>query len=46
MPKAAAALRQLVAETVELVERNLPTVDTAACRKALARRDEPWVLPA
>src|ERR1044071_3518819 len=38
MPKAAAALRQLVAETVELVERDLPTVDTAACRKAPPRR--------
>jgi hypothetical protein len=36
----------LVAETVDLVERELPQVDTAAARKALARRDEPWELPA
>jgi hypothetical protein len=32
----------LVAETVDLVERELPAVDTTACRKALARRDLPW----
>lgn len=42
-------LRDLVAETVELVERELPHdadrqrgVDTSACRTALARNDPPW----
>ncbi len=44
MARAAGDLRGLVAETVELVERELPGVDTAACRKALARRDEPWAM--
>ena len=45
-PEAASRLRALVAETVELVERELPGVDTGAARKALARRDQAWELPA
>jgi hypothetical protein len=39
-------LRDLVADTVALVERELPEVDTAAARKGLARRDEAWPMPA
>jgi len=42
-------LRDLVAETADLVERELPHdrdaqrgVDTSACRKSLARNDLPW----
>jgi len=38
-------LRELVTETVALVERELPEVDTAACRKGLARLDAPWDIP-
>jgi hypothetical protein len=41
---AAKELRALVSETVELVERELPAVDTGACRRALARDDAPWVM--
>lgn len=40
--RAVEELRTLVGEMVDLVERELPEVDTAACRRALARRDEPW----
>jgi hypothetical protein len=40
--EAASALRALVAETVDLVDRELPEVDTSAVRKSLASRDEPW----
>jgi hypothetical protein len=36
------ALRSLVADAVALVERELPEVDTAACRRALERHDVPW----
>jgi hypothetical protein len=43
--RAVLQLRELVADTVALVERELPEVDTAACRKGLARRDEPWAMP-
>jgi hypothetical protein len=39
---AAHALHGLVSDTVALVERELPDVDTAAVRKALASREEPW----
>jgi hypothetical protein len=39
---AAASLHALVSETVALVERELPEVDTSAVRKALASRDQPW----
>ncbi len=42
IPTAARDLRGLVAETVVLVERELPEVDTGAVRKALARDDRPW----
>ncbi len=44
LPPAAAAmqLQALVSETVALVERELPAVDTSAVRKALASRDQPW----
>lgn len=40
--EAAEQLRQLVEETVGLVERHLPEVDTTSVRKALASRDESW----
>jgi hypothetical protein len=40
--RAAADLRELVRETTELVERHMPGVDTAACRRALARDDGAW----
>ncbi len=39
---AAIQLRSLVADTVTIVERQLPEVDTAAARKALARNDGAW----
>jgi len=42
--RAAEDLHALVTETVALVERELPGVDTSACRKALARRDAPWTM--
>jgi hypothetical protein len=42
IPAAAKDLRKLVAETVALVERELPEVDTAAAHKAIDRQDEPW----
>jgi hypothetical protein len=42
---AAAELRTLVAETTDLVERELPVIDTTACRKSLARNDRPWTQP-
>ncbi len=38
----AIALRDLVSETVGLVERELPDVDTTAPRRALNRHDAPW----
>lgn len=40
--EAAGRLRGLVEETVTLVEREVPEVDTAAARKALTRDDKPW----
>ncbi len=40
--EAAQTLHGLVSETVALVERELPDVDTAAARKSLASRDQPW----
>jgi hypothetical protein len=40
--EAARALHGLVSDTVALVERELPGVDTSAARKALASRDQPW----
>jgi hypothetical protein len=40
--EAAVVLQSLVADVVTLVERELPEVDTAAARKALASTDEPW----
>lgn len=43
---AARSLRELVAETVEIVERELPAADTRAARQALARDDKPWSAPA
>lgn len=42
IPAAAQDLKALVADTVTLVERELPEVDTAAARKALDRNDPPW----
>ncbi|CAN5573157.1 hypothetical protein BH09PLA1_BH09PLA1_02920 [soil metagenome] len=42
LPDAAMALRELVAETVDLIEQHMPGVDTTAARKALARNDPPW----
>jgi hypothetical protein len=39
---AARALRELVSDTVALVERHLPEVDTSTVRKALTSRDQPW----
>ncbi|MCC6429202.1 MAG: hypothetical protein IT435_20570 [Phycisphaerales bacterium] len=35
-------LRSLVAETTDLVERELPEIDTTAARKAPARNDIAW----
>lgn len=43
LPKAAVELRSLVSETVTLVERELPAIDTAPVRKSLDRRDMPWI---
>jgi hypothetical protein len=40
--EAAESLRQLVREVADLVEKELPEVDTKACRRALARDDRPW----
>lgn len=46
-PRAAVSeLRSLAVETTELVEQNMPEIDTAAARKALARNDGAWTLPA
>jgi hypothetical protein len=42
IPAAAQDLRTLVAETLTLVERELPEVDTAAAHKSLDRLDKPW----
>jgi hypothetical protein len=42
---AADSLQRLVQEVVELVERELPDVDTSACRSGLARNDRPWHMP-
>jgi hypothetical protein len=39
---AAMFLRALVSDVVELVEKHMPEIDTAAPRKALARKDPPW----
>lgn len=44
--EAAAALESLVAETTDLVERELPDVDTGRARRWLGRRPEPWDLSA
>jgi hypothetical protein len=43
---AAAALKPLVAQTADLVERHLPEVEIAGVRKALARDDRAWIPPA
>lgn len=40
--EAAESLQQLVREVTDLVEKELPGVDTRACRRALARNDWPW----
>jgi len=42
-PRAAASsLHGLVSELVELVERDVPAIDTSAVRKALASQETPW----
>lgn len=41
---AAAVLKVLVAETVEIVEREMPGADTVGARKALARDDRAWTM--
>jgi hypothetical protein len=43
---AIAALERLVGEVVDLVERHMPEADTAAVRRALARRDTVRAAPA
>lgn len=42
LPNAAIALRELVRETAELVQRHMPQVDLSGVRKALARNDAAW----
>jgi len=42
--EAAYELERLVAETLDVVERAMPDVDTAQVRRQLGRRDEPWSL--
>lgn len=39
---AAHELKNLVADTVEIVEREMPAIDTGAVRKALRRDDRAW----
>lgn len=43
--EAAYELERLVAETLDVVERTMPDVDTAQARRQLGRRDEPWTMP-
>jgi hypothetical protein len=40
--EAAAELKRLVEETVHIVEREMPAIDTGAARKALRRDDQAW----
>ncbi|MEZ4712175.1 MAG: hypothetical protein R3A44_33615 [Caldilineaceae bacterium] len=42
MPRGVAELEMLVAETVALVEKYMPTVDTARAKRRLGWRIQPW----
>jgi hypothetical protein len=42
VPDAALALHALVSDTVDLIEKHMPTIDTAGARKSLARNDVAW----
>jgi hypothetical protein len=39
---ASADLEQLVRDTVHLVDRHMPEVDTSAVRRSLGKREQPW----
>jgi hypothetical protein len=39
---ASADLEQLVRDTVDLIDRHIPEVDTSAVRRSLGRREQPW----
>jgi hypothetical protein len=43
---ASLAMERLAEETIALVEAHMPEVDTAAIRRTLGRRHQPWHIPA